>query len=64
MIVLNGKQTNTTAKTVAELVTELSLPALGLVVEHNGIILKQVGWANTPLKENDRIELIAFVGGG
>jgi thiamine biosynthesis protein ThiS len=64
MIILNGKQTNVAAKTVAELVTELNLPALGLVIEHNGTILKQTDWSNTPLKENDRIELISFVGGG
>ena len=34
------------------------------VVEHNGKILKGEEWGKAVLNENDKIEIISFVGGG
>ena len=34
------------------------------VIEHNGKILKGEEWGKTYLNENDKIEIISFVGGG
>lgn len=35
-----------------------------IVIEYNGNILKRDKWAETPLKENDILEIVSFVGGG
>ena len=35
-----------------------------VIVELNGQIVKRDNWENHVLKENDRLELITFVGGG
>lgn len=35
-----------------------------VVVEHNYQIVKKNKWAETTLKENDNLEILAFVGGG
>lgn len=33
-------------------------------IEYNGQILKKALWGDTILKENDKIEIVSFVGGG
>jgi sulfur carrier protein len=35
-----------------------------VVAELNGSIIGRTLWENTVLKENDRLELVSFVGGG
>jgi thiamine biosynthesis protein ThiS len=34
------------------------------IAEVNGAIIDRAAWTKTSLRENDRIELVAFVGGG
>jgi len=53
-----------TARTVAELVTELGLPGPTLLIEHNGIALRRDEWASQALAENDRIEMMRIAAGG
>jgi thiamine biosynthesis protein ThiS len=54
---------------------EADLPLLGLLerlgkapahvaIEHNGEILDRAEMATTVLRENDRLEIVHFVGGG
>lgn len=61
---INGTEENVSAANLAELVDELELPKQSLVVEHNETIVRQEQWAQTPLRENDVLELLSFVGGG
>jgi sulfur carrier protein len=63
-IILNGKSQETTATTIGALLDELNLQSLGLVVEHNGAIIKHEQWPTVQLQGNDCVELITFVGGG
>ncbi len=35
-----------------------------IVVEHNGNIIKSAQWSSIVLKDGDRLEILAFVGGG
>ncbi|MCI3922222.1 sulfur carrier protein ThiS [Paenibacillus sp. TRM 82003] len=35
-----------------------------IVIERNGEIVPQDGWARTALADGDRIEIVHFVGGG
>jgi len=35
-----------------------------VIVEYNSKILKKINWENTFLENDDKIEVISFVGGG
>ncbi len=61
---VNGKEKESSAATLGQLIDELELPIESLVVEHNAKIVKQQEWDRTPLRESDTIELLNFVGGG
>ena len=50
--------------TLAELITELDLPAARIAVELNREVVRRGDWANTMLRDEDRIEIVHFVGGG
>jgi thiamine biosynthesis protein ThiS len=50
--------------TVAELVAWLCLPAFGSAVELNGEVVRRADHAETPLREDDRLEVVRLVGGG
>ncbi len=64
-ILVNGETRELpTARTVADMVTELALPAPTLLIEHNGTALHRSEWPARPLAEGDRIELLRVVAGG
>lgn len=64
-IILNGQPQEITAGlTVQKLVTKLGLENTAIVAEHNENILQKEDWDKINLKENDKIELIKFCGGG
>jgi len=50
--------------TLAELVSQLDLPALRIAVELNRTVVRRSDWEKTRLSEDDRIEIVHFVGGG
>jgi sulfur carrier protein len=50
--------------TVADLVASLDLNAKKVAVERNLEIVPRSQYAATPLADGDRIEIVAFVGGG
>ncbi|MCM6764737.1 sulfur carrier protein ThiS [Weissella paramesenteroides] len=65
MIILNGEQTaNMVGKTLADLLQEKTEMVQNVVVELNGKIIHREELADQTLSENDRVELISFVGGG
>ena len=49
---------------LADLVHQLSLPPARIAIELNQQVIRRDAWAATALKENDRIEIVHFVGGG
>ena len=50
--------------TLAELINQLDLPAARIAVELNRQVVRRSDWGNTMVHEDDRIEVVHFVGGG
>ena len=67
-ITINGEPETMPAQTavpsIAQLVEARQLPTANLVVELNGKIIRQSDWAAATLADGDRVEFLAFVGGG
>lgn len=64
-ITVNGKKRPLgDAKTLAELLATLGVNASRKAVERNGQIIPASDLPNTPVADNDQIEIIQFVGGG
>ena len=49
---------------MAELITELELPVARIAIELNREVVRRTEWDTTMLKEDDRIEIVHFIGGG
>ena len=49
---------------LADLITQLDLPAARIAVELNREVVRRGDWSSTMLQEDDRIEIVHFVGGG
>ena len=49
---------------LSELITQLDLPAARIAVELNRTVVRRADWGATPLQDDDRIEIVHFVGGG
>ena len=61
---INNKETDTTAKNVAELAEELQLPAKGVAVAIDNKLVARTDWNTTPVAEGNNIVIIkAFCGG-
>ena len=63
-VYLNGEMIETSCASLAELITQLELPAARIAVELNREVVRRNDWSGTMLNENDRIEIVHFVGGG
>ena len=64
-ICINGKEIEVAEQlTVAALVAEKGLDPNTVVVEHNMVILPKEKWSQSVLAAEDKLEIIAFVGGG
>lgn len=64
-VYVNGKETEVTEQlTVAELIAGRGLNPDTVVVEHNQIILPREEWSKSVLSAEDKVEIVAFVGGG
>lgn len=63
-ITVNGITEHVPAQSIAAYVKDRGLEPKTLVVEHNGNVIVSDQWAQTPLREGDRLELLSFVGGG
>ncbi len=64
IIQLNGEERDMSAKTIADLIIELGLETRMLAVERNMEVVSKSAYADTVLKENDRIEIVHMIGGG
>jgi len=67
-IVLNGTERALAelgeSATVADLVMQLGFRPDRVALERNGDIVPRARWAQTQIEQDDRIELVHFVGGG
>jgi sulfur carrier protein len=62
---INGEVRQTPVlATVADLATWLNLPVFGSAIELNGEVVRRAEHPATPLKEDDRLEVVRLVGGG
>lgn len=64
VIVNDEPRTLPDGATVADLVTALALGPRRIAVEVNVQVVPRATYAQTVLREGDRIEIIHFVGGG
>lgn len=64
-LLLNGEPRDIPGvATLPQLVESLGLPAAALLIEHNGLALLRDEWAERPLAEGDRIEILRLTAGG
>jgi thiamine biosynthesis protein ThiS len=63
-LTINGEAQETTAGTLADLVSSLGMKPDRVAVELNREIVPRGQWAETKLKDGDRLEIVHFVGGG
>lgn len=64
-VYVNGEPREFSAPlSLAELVTQLDLPAARIAVELNRTVVRRGDWSTTELRDEDRIEIVHFVGGG
>ncbi len=63
-ITLNGKSTELNSKELKDLLAEHGPKDRPFAIEINGIIVPSSKFNNFKLEHNDRIEIIAAVGGG
>ena len=63
-VFVNGEPREVTETTLAGLVTELDLPVARIAIELNREVVRRSEWGSTMLKDEDRIEIVHFVGGG
>jgi thiamine biosynthesis protein ThiS len=50
--------------TLPELLASLSLKAEQIAIEINHKVVRRAQWESTTLQEDDRVEIVHFVGGG
>ena len=49
---------------LAELIAQLDLPATRIAVELNRAVVRRSDWSATMIQDEDRLEIVHFVGGG
>ncbi|MCH4171621.1 MAG: sulfur carrier protein ThiS [Lactobacillus sp.] len=65
MVIVNGQaESGIVGQTITEFLTKREAPLENIVVERNGDIVHRADFDVTLVAENDKIELISFVGGG
>ena len=64
-VIVNGETRQIPENTnLARLLEILELASARVAVELNQSVVRRGEWENTVLRENDRIEIVHFVGGG
>lgn len=64
LITINGESREVASTSVEAVISELSLPAPLMLVEHNGKALRRWEWPSVPLADGDRLELMKIAAGG
>ena len=64
-ITVNGVAKNFTgARTIADVLARLELTGKRIAVERNGEVVPRSRYADTPVAQGDRLEIVGAVGGG
>jgi len=64
-IILNGREEFLEGvTTISGLIALKKLNPNAVIVEHNYNLVKKENWNDMVIKENDRLEILRFVGGG
>ena len=64
-IQLNGKKVNIRSNySILDLLKKYKLINKKIAIEHNGIIIPKVNYKKKYLKNNDKVEIVHFIGGG
>ena len=64
-IQLNGKKITIKPNvTIYELLEKFKLNNKKVAIEHNGIIIPKLNYKKRYLKNNDKLEVVHFIGGG
>ena len=64
-IQLNGKKISVKPKaTIYDLLKKFKLNNKKVAIEHNGIIIPKTNYKKKYLKNNDKLEVVHFIGGG
>jgi thiamine biosynthesis protein ThiS len=61
---VNGEAREVEVASLAELIGYLDLPVARIAIELNREVVRRGEWEGTMLKDDDRIEIVHFVGGG
>ena len=64
-IQLNGKKINIKSNTtIYDILKKFKLTSKKIAIEHNGIIIPKLKYKTKYLKNNDKLEVVHFIGGG
>ena len=64
-IQLNGKKISIKSKeTIYDLLKKFKLNNKKVAIEHNGIVISKINYRRKYLKDNDKLEVVYFIGGG
>ena len=64
-IQLNGKKVEIKSNlSILDLLKKYKLTNKKVAIEHNGIIVQKVNYNKKYLKNNDKLEIVHFIGGG
>ena len=64
-IQLNGKKVVIkTNYSISDLLKKYKLSNKKIAIEHNGVIIPKTSFKKKYLKDNDKIEIVHFIGGG
>ncbi len=64
-VYINGESRELSGEvSLAALIEQLDLPAVRIAVELNRDVVRRSDWDSTVLRDEDRVEIVHFVGGG
>ncbi|MBP1679682.1 MAG: thiS2 [Proteobacteria bacterium] len=63
-LIINGETKESRARTIQELIDELSIESKVMAAAVNMNVVKKELWESHILCENDKVEFLQFVGGG
>lgn len=64
MLRINGEEADAAGRTVADYLAAAGFDAARVVVERNEAIVPRSRFAETVLRDGDRVEIVCFMGGG